>query len=173
MKAFTLTDETKRGILAGIRAGGFPHVAAAAYGVDEELWERWMSRGRGQGAREPYRSFVREVDAARAQARLRAEMTMLDKDGRTWLKHGPGRDLPGKPGWAALAKPAPPRPSAAANPLESPDITTVMAEVRASLAAFPDALAAATDAIERGSRRKRRPPAPGTPPCNGSIPHLN
>ena len=49
-----LTDDITRGILAGIRAGGFPHVAAAAHGIDEALWERWMRRGRGKRAREPW-----------------------------------------------------------------------------------------------------------------------
>ena len=72
MNAPPLTDELARGILAAIRAGGFPHVAAAAYGVDAALWERWLRRGRRKHAREPYRSFARQVEQAQAQARLRA-----------------------------------------------------------------------------------------------------
>ena len=143
----TLTDEIARGILAAIRAGGFPHVAAAAYGVDAATWERWLRRGRGRHAREPYRSFARQVEAAHAQARLRAEMTVLEKDVRAWLKHGPGRDRPGQPGWAAVVRPAPAREPGGADLLRAPEVLQMLATLRTALAPYPEALAAATQAI--------------------------
>lgn len=137
-----LSAELARGILAGIRAGGFPHVAAAAYGVDLALWERWLRRGRRRHAREPYRSFVRKVEEAQAQARLRAEIAVLEKDTRGWLKHGPGRDLPGRPGWAALVRPAPDPGKQAVDWLASSEFLHFTALLRAALAPFPEALAA-------------------------------
>jgi hypothetical protein len=144
----TLTPEIARGIVAAIRAGGFPHVAAAAYGVDAAVWERWLRRGRRKHAREPYRSFVRKVDEAHAQARLRAEIAVLEQDVRAWLKHGPGRDRPGKPGWAALARPAPPPERAAAQLLAAPAFLRFVALLRTALAPFPEALAAVTRVID-------------------------
>jgi hypothetical protein len=137
-----LTDELARGILAGIRAGGFPHVAAAAYGVELALWERWLRRGRRKHAREPYRSFVRKVEEAQGQARLRAEIAVLEKDIRAWLKHGPGRDRPGRPGWAAVVRPVPPPSKQTVDWLASPDFLRFAAMLRQVLAPYPDALAA-------------------------------
>ncbi len=146
MKEPALTDELARGILAAVRAGSFPQVAAAAHGVGAALWERWLRRGRGRRAREPYRRLVRELEAAEAQARLRAEVAMLEKDVRSWLKHGPGRDRPGRPGWAALVRPAPAdRP---ADLLASPEVVGLLATLRDVLAAYPEALAAVTRALE-------------------------
>ncbi len=147
MNSPNLTPEVARGILAAIRAGGFPQVAAAAYGIDAATWERWLRRGRRKHAREPYRSFARKVEEAQAQARLRAEIAVMDNDVRSWLKHGPGRDLPGRPGWAALVKPAPPqRP--AAELLAMPEFLRFVAILRAVLAPYPEALAAVTQALD-------------------------
>jgi hypothetical protein len=143
----TLTDELTRGILAGIRAGGFAHVAAAAYGIDASTWARWLRQGRGKRAVEPYRTLVLKVEQAQAQARLRAEIAMLEKDVRSWLKHGPGRDLPGKPGWAALVRAAPLPGRRAFDLLSSPEFLRLVATLRAVLAPYPEALAAVAQAI--------------------------
>ncbi len=71
---------------------------------------------------------------------------MLEKDVRSWLKHGPGRDRPGRPGWAARVKPAPAdRP---ADRLAAPEVAGLLAVLRTALAAYPDALAAVTRALE-------------------------
>jgi hypothetical protein len=64
-----------------------------------------VGRGRQRRGREPYRSFLRKVEQAKAQARLKAEMAAMENDPRFWLKNGPGRDVPGKPGWAAMVRP--------------------------------------------------------------------
>src|SRR5260370_38383114 len=93
----TLTPDLIRSIFAGIRAGGFPHVAAGAQQVSATLFARWLRRGRRRNAEEAYRDFAHQVEAAQAQARLRAQMSLLEKDVRTWLKHGPGPDLPEQP----------------------------------------------------------------------------
>src|ERR1700678_4070987 len=101
-----LTPELEAKIVASIRAGGYPVVAAQAWGVSKELFERWLARGRRKNAREPYRRFARNVDQALGQARLRAEMDAYKDDPKSWLKHGPGKELPGQPGWSALVKSA-------------------------------------------------------------------
>ena len=72
--------------------------------MPEAVLERWLKRGRKKNASEPYRSFARNVDQALGQARLRAEMAAYKDDPKNWLKHGPGKERPGKPGWSALAK---------------------------------------------------------------------
>jgi hypothetical protein len=145
----TLTSELSRRIVAGIRAGGFPHVAASAQYVHARLFERWLRLGRRKNAEEPYRTFARDVDAAQAHARLRAEMSILEKDARTWLKHGPGRDVPGKPGWASLARPSPSAGDRGAELLSSPEMLQLLANMRAALAPFPEALAAVTRLVDK------------------------
>ena len=163
----TLTDELERLILVAIRAGAFPHVAAAACGVPLALWNRWMSGGRRPRAREPLRSFVRKVEEAQGQARLRAETQVLEKDVRTWLKHGPGRDLPDRPGWAAMGKPTPAaQKNKATDWLESPDFGRFVALLQAALAPYPEALAAVTRMLDRDAptKGKRKPPPEGEHP---------
>jgi hypothetical protein len=140
----TLTSDVSRRIVAGIRAGGFPQVAASAQYVSARLFESWLRLGRQKNAQEPYRTFACEVEAAEAHARLRAEMSVLDKDARTWLKHGPGRDLPGKPGWASLARPSPLSADRRAELLSSPELLQLIADMRAALVPFPEALAVLT-----------------------------
>jgi hypothetical protein len=73
---------------------------------------------------------------------LRAEIEVMDKDARTWLKHGPGRDLASKPGWAALPQAAAPAPQGDADGAPSPELLRFVATVRTVLAPYPDALAA-------------------------------
>ena len=76
-KRFRLTPALRSQIVAGIRAGGYPHVAAEAWGVPKETFDDWLKRGVAADAREPYRSFAKEVRQAQAQARLRAEMAIV------------------------------------------------------------------------------------------------
>src|SRR4051812_27893499 len=92
-------------ILAGVRAGGYPHVAAEAAGVDADNWRRWLALGKKKNAREPYRGFWLRLQQAKAQARLLREIEVAKEDPRFWLKNGPGRDLPESPGWAAMVRP--------------------------------------------------------------------
>jgi hypothetical protein len=150
-----LTPDLVRSIVAGIRAGGFPHVAAGAQQVNAALFARWLRRGRRRNAEEPYRDLAGQVEAAQAQARLRAEMSLLEKDVRTWLKHGPGRDLPDNPGWAALVRPTP--PTRAMDLGSSPEFLQLVAKFRVALASFPEALAALLRAIDELIDEKKSP----------------
>jgi hypothetical protein len=94
-----LSPEVLQKILASIRAGGYAHVAAQAWGVPLLRWRRWLAAGRRPSSPEPYRSLFRAVAEARAQARLKAEIDALAKDPRFWLKTGPGKDADDAPGW--------------------------------------------------------------------------
>ena len=92
MSLALLTPELQERIVAALRAGGFPEVAAQAWGVSPRTFRRWMRRGEVQEI-EPYRSFAAAVREAIAQARLRAEMDIFEELGpRIWLQHGPGRE---------------------------------------------------------------------------------
>ena len=100
-----LTPEVSAQIVAGIRAGGYPHVAAEAWGVPKDVFDDWLERGNRKNAWEPYRSFARDVRQAFAQARLSAEMAGFKKDPKLWLVHGPGRESEQRPGWSVSVKP--------------------------------------------------------------------
>jgi len=102
-----LTLELHRQIAAAIRAGGFPHISAQAFGVPAPVWDVWLRRGTARGAREPARSLVQDVNQAHAQARLRAEINVHAEAPRIWLEHGPGRDRADCPGWAGAVEAAP------------------------------------------------------------------
>jgi hypothetical protein len=96
----TLTPAIQQAIVAFVRAGGFPHVAAEAAGVPREVFDDWMTR-RGR----PYRDFAWAVRQAHAQARLRGEVTVHEERPLDWLKSGPGRPAPDSPGWTLPARP--------------------------------------------------------------------
>ena len=138
MKRFRLTAQVRQQIVAGIRAGGYPHIAAEAWDVPKAVFDNWLRRGHAAKAREPYRLFAGEVRAARAQARLKAEMDVFKDDPKIWLEHGPGREAADNPGWTVSVKPA---DAAAAdrNALLDPDVMGLIRVVMQTLTPFPDA----------------------------------
>lgn len=101
----SLTRALQEQIVAAIRAGAFPDVAAQAFGVSRRLFRHWRQRGRSDDSAEPYRSFKQAVDAAIGQARLRAEMSVFEEQPRIWLQHGPGRETRERRGWTTAVKP--------------------------------------------------------------------
>lgn len=135
-----LTPELERSILAAIRAGGFPHVAAAAFGVPSRLFKKWLRRG-VRHKNSVYASFARNVCQAQATARLAAEMKTHDKDPRLWLRSGPGRETPEAVGWTTFVRPRV-RPLRRLNLFASPDFLQLLASLRAALATHPEALEA-------------------------------
>src|SRR4051812_47421503 len=102
-----LTAEGQQTIAAYIRAGGFPHVAAAAVGITRPRFERWLRKGRQPRAKPRYRAFHQVILQATAQARLRAEAAVFKNRPLDWLRSGPGRETTSNPGWTASARPAP------------------------------------------------------------------
>src|SRR5205823_14828379 len=118
--------------------------------------------------RRPYRQFYEEVMRSRAAARVRVEAEVRQKDPRFWLRHGPGRETPTRPGWTNPARPAPARRSRAADPLTSPHWLKIWSVLSQVLVAFPEAHSAVVRALNE------MPPDPPTadprqaPPQNPS-----
>jgi hypothetical protein len=101
-----MSAEMRSQIIGSIRAGGYPHVAAEAWGMPKEIFDDWMRRAAEPKAREPQRSFARDVKLAFAQARLSAEISVFKDEPKIWLIHGPGREKDDSPGWSVSVKPA-------------------------------------------------------------------
>jgi hypothetical protein len=102
---YRLTPGLQAEIVAYIRAGGYPHVAAEAAGLPRDVFERWMQRGQRSAAPPAYRDFERAVREAEAQARLTAELQAAKNKPLDWLKAGPGKGSAANPGWASPGKP--------------------------------------------------------------------
>jgi len=98
MALIRLTDEIAKRIVAAIRAGSYPHVAAQSAGVPRALFGRWLERGRQQRCGR-YRVFLLQVREAKAQARAKAEIDARQKDAKFWLRYGPGKEISDAPGW--------------------------------------------------------------------------
>ncbi len=148
-----LTPEIQQKICASIRAGGFPHVAAMAWGVPEHTFEAWMKQGcKTTKAKALYRDFYLAVEQAKAQARLKAEMKAMEEDPKFWLKNGPGKEQPDSPGWTTMMRPLLTGPQQTLNIFASPDFLTFLQTLRAVLAPYPQALAALTLALERDEK---------------------
>src|SRR5438105_549052 len=93
----TLTPAVEQALVAYIRAGGFPHVAAEAAGVPREVFADWMRKGEQPGARGQYRNFALAVRQAVAHARLGAEVSVRTDKPLDWLRNGPGRETADSP----------------------------------------------------------------------------
>ncbi len=150
-----LTPALQEQIGAFIRAGGYPHVAAAAAGVPEAVFTEWVQRGRASGAREPYRGFVLALDQAVAQARLTAETKTFQDNPYNWLKYGPGKETPAVPGWTTTARAYPPTNVARTQPLADPVLRELLAKLLQALLPFPEAREAAGRIVEEMEKELR------------------
>jgi hypothetical protein len=143
------TPAVQQQITAFIRAGGFPHVAAEAAGVPRRTFERWMRYGR-QRRREPvYHAFAAAVRQAEAQARLRAEIAVLENKPLDWLRYGPGKETAASTGWTAAVRAAPRGDGPAIHALQSREIRAVIAALVQVLAPHPEARQAVADWLTR------------------------
>jgi hypothetical protein len=140
-KRYPLTPEVERAILAYIRAGGFPHVAAEAAGIPRAVFERWLRKGRGPRARDRYRAFHAAVQQAQAQARLGAEVAALNDKPLDWLRSGPGRETPDSTGWTGSVRPGPAQ-TGSASALSQPEVQALLAVLLKLLEPYPQARAA-------------------------------
>lgn len=145
-KPFRLTAEVRSQILGSIRAGGYPHIAAEAWGMTKETFDDWMRRAAEPGAREPYRSFAKDVRLAFAQARLRAELNVFEHEPKIWLIHGPGRETDAMPGWSVSVKAAE-LSAVGRNVLMDPDLMRLFHKVIEALDRYPDARIEVADAL--------------------------
>ena len=144
---YTLTPIVHERIVSSIRGGGYPHVAAEAWGPPQQVFDRWLALGSRNGAREPYRSFASDVRAACAQARLRAEIEAYEGDPKSWLLHGPGREGDDRAGWSLSVKPAR-RRAEAEDVLSSPSWTRNFTRVVDGLVPLPEARRHVAEVLE-------------------------
>lgn len=136
-----LTPTLERSLVAYVRAGAFPHVAAEAAGVPRAVFADWLARDRG-----PYRAFALSVTQAHAQSRCVAEIAIHDTKPLDWLKCGPGRPAPDRPGWTAAAR-APVNDSQAGSPLADPEVQRFLAGLLRSLEPTPESRATVADHV--------------------------
>ena len=131
------TPEEQNDIVAFLRAGGFPEVAAEAAGVPAARFADWMHRGGKPDEPRRYREFAAAVTQAQAQARLAAEVAVHAKKPLDWLKAGPGRQ-----GWGRDVKPAAGPPG-----MEQPWFRELLATMLAALEPFSEAREAVAKAL--------------------------
>lgn len=163
MPKLKLTPDLEAKILASIRAGSFPHVAAEAWGVPRETFDNWLKLGSEKSIRKPYSSFYKNVRQAVATARLKAEMEAYQANPITWLKSGPGKEKPDEPGWTSVIRPQIINESKTINLFTSPDFLQFMATLRSVLAPYPSALKALADAMDGKPPEPAPLPAPPAP----------
>ena len=87
-----LTQVVMDEICNAIRGGAMDYVAAEASGISQKRFDKLM---------EDYSIFRNNVNQAHAQCRVQLEQDVAKKKPLEWLLKGPGREKPGKPGWAA------------------------------------------------------------------------
>ena len=148
-----LTPAVEKMILAYVRAGGFPHVAAEAAGVPRDLFDEWLAKGEGEKPLKKYYRFAVALRQAEAQARLGAEVAALKDKPMDWLKAGPGKETAAKPGWSALAKPRAggdkPTPL-----LLDPSVQAFLRVLLQALEPYPEARAAIAGVLGERSEEK-------------------
>jgi hypothetical protein len=137
-----LTPALETTVVAYVRAGGFPHVAAEAAGVPREVFDDWLLRGKAAVSSTKYHQFFAAVMRAAAEARLNAEVAALQDKPMDWLKYGPGKERAAVPGWSALAKAQAPAGEKKTSPLLDPDVRALLRALMQALEPYPDARAA-------------------------------
>ena len=140
-----LTPESHKAIVAAIRAGAYDWIAAEANGIDRETFKLWMRTGI-RTKREPYRSFVRDVRTARAQARLSAEIEVRKEQPFSWLRFGPGRERDGEAGWTESSEV---KHSGSVGVMYTQEWTVISVAIEAALENFPEAKLAIAEALKR------------------------
>jgi hypothetical protein len=151
----SLTPAVEKDVLAFIRAGGFPHVAAEAAGVPRAVFERWLRQGQAPDGPTKYRAFFEAVQRAQAQARLGAEVEALKGKPIDWLKSGPGKETRQAAGWTAAGKAGQAGAERQESVLLRPEVQALIRQLLEALAPFPEARAAAAQALAAGAKPTR------------------
>lgn len=156
MPSYQITPQLQRDILAFIRAGGHPEVAAEVAGVPREVFQRWMQQAKRPRASRLVRTLALQVRQAQAQARLAAEAEVFKSRPLDWLKCGPGKEVPNARGWST-----PPRPLLLPEQdqvsLQHRVVQELVASLLDSLADYPEARQAAAARLTNFTG----PPLPG------------
>jgi hypothetical protein len=140
-----LTPERHKAIVAAIRAGSFDWIAAEANGITRETLRLWLRKGE-RDKRKPYVVFSADVRAARAQARLSAEIEVRRDQPFAWLRFGPGREREGEPGWTESTEL---KHSGSVGVMYSQEWTLISVAIEAALENFPEAKLAVAEAMKR------------------------
>jgi hypothetical protein len=133
-------------ICAFIRAGAYPLEAAEAAGVPAAVFRRWLARS-GHRRRGPQAQLGPAVCEALATARVFVEAGVFKEDPLAWLKHGPGKETPDRPGWSAPARARSPHDGRPADDLHNPALQEWFAAILQALAPYPEARVAVAAAL--------------------------
>lgn len=151
------TPAIERQIVAFIRAGGFPGIAAEAAGVPRRIFERWLRRGRQSDCDPAYRAFASAVMQAKAQARLNAEIAVRDSKPLDWLRYGPGKQSPHNAGWMASVRAGPPKADGLRSSLEDAQFIAAIREAQEMLSPYPELRERLAALVIRPQRRAEEP----------------
>jgi hypothetical protein len=143
---FRLTPAVEQTIVAYIRGGGFPNVAAEAAGIPAAVFARWMRRGERRRAPEQFRAFALAVRQAVAQARLGAEVAVRDDKPLDWLRSGPGKETTNRIGWTGPVRPRP-TPAAGTSALLDGTVQSLITDVLRILEPHPEVRAEVAGAL--------------------------
>jgi hypothetical protein len=142
-----LTPRLLEKICSYIRAGACPEAAAEAAGVPGETFRQWMTQSELQ-RRGPLAGFRPAVLEAVATARVFAEAKVFDSNPLAWLKHGPGKETPERPGWTTSAKPCAPQHHPGADvDLTNPRLQQYFVMILQVLTPYPEARTAVAAAL--------------------------
>jgi hypothetical protein len=159
--AYVYQPEAAVQIVAYLRSGGFPEMAAEATGVPREVFWQWLAWGEKKRSREPFRTFARDVRKAIAQGRLKAEIAVYKKDPKSWLMNGPGKETAETPGWSSPVRPSSQKRAEDRAGLEQAKLAAGLLQ---ALAPFPEARVAAARVLSnKGKPKKRRAEAATSP----------
>ena len=148
-----LDEALARQVVAYIRQGVYPHVAAEAAGIPIAVYEDWLRKGEGPRARGVYRQFAAQIRQASAQARVLAEAHVWKKEPKLWLGRGPGKHTAARPGWTREVSAAADREQAAADRM-------ALLPILYTLLDFIDPWFAEHPELREGIRRKAREAVP-------------
>lgn len=126
-KFFETHQDVYQKILMFIEQGVYDYVAAEAMGVTGRTWNEWLKIGEKnhfEGRVTIYSRFFLDVRTAQARGRLLAELEVRRDDPKFFLRCGPGKTRPGRPGWTENIVPDEPTQldDAAATGREDPSI---------------------------------------------------
>lgn len=96
-----LDQKLIKAICKHIRAGCFDYIACEAVGIGQRTFYDWLADAEKVDADPLKVQFSQAIARARAEARQDAEARVFTDKPDTWLLRGPGRERPGRPGWAS------------------------------------------------------------------------
>jgi hypothetical protein len=140
------SPELLKEIVAYIRAGAYPHVAAQAAGLSQTQFTQWMQRGERAGSKGSHADFAKAIRQAEAQARITAEMEIRQNKPLDWLRNGPGRHSMQNVGWTGNVR-GTSQAETAGDLLDSPAMQETISTILRALEDHPEAKRAIEQAL--------------------------